>query len=751
MATEIKTGVWLSLKDNFSENIKKAGTESGKFADKTLGAINKIDKAISGTGAKLAAFGLSFSLGAVTKDIIELDHRMARVGLTANASMEQIAALKKEIFKAAKSPDIKIDPSEIVSGVETIMTKTGDLKFAEANIRNVGLAIQASGESGGAIGDVFAEFAKNGYSAEQISRLMDDMVAQSDQGEFTFAEFAKNAKGVLSAYSAIGKTPEDIKRANAAMQVLVAGTKSSEVATTVLNSAINELLDPAKRDKLEKLGIKVRDSAGQMRDFNDIMLDLAAASEDLKKADTINSLFGSESLKAIRAYSAAGKETVDKLLDLGDTTDKLRGKSARMAQTLQSNIQGLKTSFYEFADSNLAAPLANITKLLNELTAHPERVKRLFTEIAVGLGAIAAVKGIAGIMRVMDSMKGLKGGNVNITEKLSAASAMPVYVTNWGGAGLGAGNGNTFTGTGMGGGGLLDQYGNPVRSNQTPGAGGKGGPKFNRANMKSSLKAGGIGAAVTALVAIPGMISELSAIENDPDKTKAEKAEESGGAVGATAGNVVGALIGGTIGSFILPGVGTMIGAAIGEQLGGIAGRWVGGKLGVSLDKSNRALEIAQEEYDSAAREASDTLGKTSEEIRVANSLLEEARKRLEEVKYKEEHQTWSMGGGYVDKAPPTTEGKVWSAGSWVDKDTKAPGAEGGMWSAGGCIPKSQLPPQITSGNQDIMTAQSEPVVVGTEVTFKDDRTEVIMRGGAASHSYKHPTGNAPASRDLSL
>ena len=153
------------------------------------------------------------------------------------------------------------------------------MKYAEANIRNIALAIQASGESGDAIGDVFSEFAKAGYTAEAISRLMDDMVAQSDKGEFTFAEFAKNAKGVISAYSAIGNAPEDIKRANAAMQVLTAGTKSSEVATTVLNSAINELRDPAKRKEIEKLGIQVRSAADptRLRDFNEIMADLAAA------------------------------------------------------------------------------------------------------------------------------------------------------------------------------------------------------------------------------------------------------------------------------------------------------------------------------------------------------------------------------------------------------------------------------------------------------------------------------------------
>jgi hypothetical protein len=238
MAKEIKTGILLSLKDGFSAGIKKTAGETSGFADKAMGAINKVDAALSGAAAKLAALGVTLSLGVAAKDIIQLDHRMARLGLTASASAEQIAALKRGIFEAAQSPDVKLDPTEIVSALETIMTKTGDLKFAEDNIRNIALAIQASGEAGAPMGDVFAEFAKAGYTAREISNLLNDMVAQSDMGEFTFAEFAKNAKGVISAYSAIGNSPENIKCANAAMQILTAGTKSSEVAATVLNSAI---------------------------------------------------------------------------------------------------------------------------------------------------------------------------------------------------------------------------------------------------------------------------------------------------------------------------------------------------------------------------------------------------------------------------------------------------------------------------------------------------------------------------------
>jgi hypothetical protein len=630
MAKEIKTGVVLSLKDGYSAAIRKAGEETKSFAGKTLGAINQADKAFSGMGAKLAAFGLSLSLGAVTKDIIELDHRMTRVGLTASASAEQIAALKREVFTAAKAPDIKIDPSEIVSALDVIMTKTGDLKFAEENVRNVALAIQAAGEAGGPMGDVFAEFAKNGYSAGQIAKLMDDMAAQSDQGEFTFAEFAKNAKGVLSAYSAIGNSPEDVKRANAAMQILTAGTKSAEVATTVLNSAINELADPKKRRELEKLGIKVRDiETGKMRDFNDIMADLAEASNDLRKADIINSLFGSETLKAVRAYNSEYAGRLTGLLELGDTAGKMSEKSARMAGTLKSNMQGLKTAFQEFADANLAGPLAEITESLNKLTAHPERMKRLFTEVTVGLGAIAAVKGIAGVARVFEGMKGARSGALNITESLNLAGAMPVYVTNWGGSGLGAGGGIPPAGTGAGGG-LVDQYGVPFASRTAsqvrPGNGGRG----FRPNIKGAAKGAGGAALVSAAVSGIGLAVELADIEKNGEMSEAEKRAARGGAAGQFAGDVAGAAAGAFIGTLIMPGVGTMMGGMIGGLLGGKAGRFAGERLGVTIDKSVAALDAAKAAYESAARELEAASGKTAAEREANGRELARAGAALE-------------------------------------------------------------------------------------------------------------------------
>jgi len=579
---EIKSGVLLSLKDLFSQGMNKAAGAASSFAGKTLGAIEKVDKAISGTTAKLAALGLTLSVGAAAKGVIEMDHRMTRLGISTNASAEQISKLKRAIFDVAQAPDIKIDPDKIVNAFEKIKDQTGDLKFAEDNIRNIALAIQATGESGESMGILFSQFRNFGYSTEQISSLMDDMVAQANQGAFSLADFAKNASTIFSALEAkgMGATPEKIENIHAALQIINAGAKNPTKAFAAFDSVFKEITDPDKRKDFRKLGISVKDSNGNFRDFNDIMFEIAEKAKDSRFTNSINRMFDSSSMVAINSYISQGDRLKNSLNDLGDTTGLLQKQSAAMAGTMQSNLKNLQTAFNSFADTNLAKPLEHLTGLLNKLSEDPERLKKVFTGIAVGIGAIAAVKGIAGISRLVGSLLQLKSGNVNITESLNMATAMPVYVTNWGG-GMGA--------PGIGAGGQFQQpqaqapqlSNNPLTSAQNA---------VKNITPKQYAGAAGGAALTAAFIKIPQMINELDEIKKNESLTAKERGKAKGGAIGDASGSIAGAAVGGAAGiaagaavgaavGSVVPVLGTAVGALVGAGVGAL-GMWLGGKAG---------------------------------------------------------------------------------------------------------------------------------------------------------------------------
>ncbi|MCL2245071.1 MAG: hypothetical protein FWC03_11505 [Treponema sp.] len=575
---ELKANVLLSLKDIFSQAMSKAAGAAGGFADKTLGAIDKIDKAVSGTGAKLAALGLTLSLGAAAKGVIELDHRMTRLGISAGASADKVSKLKQLIFDTAQAPDIKIDANNLLDAIDTVVNKTNDLKYAEDNIQNIAYAIQATGESGESIGNIFSEFQKFGYSTEQIISLMDDLAAQANEGSFSLADFAKQAPAIFSSLEGrkIGTAPENIKKVNAALQILNAGMKSPEKAASSLYAAMNELADIETQKKLKRMGIDVLDKdTKEFRDFNDIMLDIAAKSENARDMNYLNSIFSNSTLQAIRSYTAHGERMYENLTDLGDTTGLLQRQSAEMADTLQSNIKNLQTAFNSFANSNLTKPLEYLTGLLNKLSEDPERLKNIFSGIAYGIGAIAAVKGIAGITRFIGSLSQLQGGKIDLGS-LSMASAMPVYVTNWGSSGIPAG--------GMGGSGT----GAPLPQTQL----GKGTPLTNARAAVSNLKpaqyaAGGAIAGIgAAFIKIPQMVNELDQIKQNEDLTSKERGKAKGGAIGDAAGSTIGAAggaVAGTLLGAIAAGAlsGTAIGTAI-PGLGNIAGLLIGGAVGAA-------------------------------------------------------------------------------------------------------------------------------------------------------------------------
>lgn len=612
--SEIKAGVLLSLKDKFSQGIKSAGSGVEAFASKAASAIQGVDKAFSGLGTAMGALGVSLSVGAATKEIIQLDNRLTRIGLTADASAEQVNQLKQKVFEAASDSSIKIDTTSINDALDVVMTKTGDLKYTEDNIRNIAIAIQATGEQGSSIGSVFAEFQKFGYTADQITQLMDDMVKQGDQGAFTFGEFAKAGSAVISAYSPIGTAPEDIKRANAAMQIIMMGTKNAEIAVTALGSAMSELSSPDKQQKLMAYGVRVRDESGKFRDFNDIMADLLKVSEKVGNTDFLGNIFGQTSMQAIRAYGSFYDKMYPKLMDLGDTTGAMEHKSATMANTLAANIQQVQTAFVRFADAKLTAPLEKLTDLLNKLAEDPEAFNRIFTGIAVGIGSIAAVKGLSSVINIVSSIASLKkgGGNISIGSNLGGAG-MPVYVTNWGGkAGASpfpssgsAGNQQALGRTPTG-----QAAGTPLNAGSQAGTLAKMGGAASLALhsvTKTQMALGGAASGIgTALVAIPSAVSEVSAINADESLSKKEKTVKKGGAIGNAAGSVVGATVGGAAGvaagaaagaaiGSIVPGLGTIVGGLVGAGIGALGG-WLGGKAGRAIGEGIGSAVAGDEE-----------------------------------------------------------------------------------------------------------------------------------------------------------
>lgn len=533
--------------------LKTAAVSAGQGLDK-LG--NRYTAMITGAGAGLAV-----------KGVMDLQSRYTRLAITADASDAQVDKLKHTITDTANAPDIRLDPAQIISAVESIMEKTGDLKFATENIRNIGLAIQASGADGAAIGDIFAEFQKQGMSAKDAMATVDTLITQGKQGAFTLKDLASLGPRVVTAYTALGRSgPQAMKEMGAVLQLIRMGTGSSEQAATAWEAMLRTFSDKKKLQFLQKQGITVLDKNDNIRAINDVMAEILKAAGN--KSKNLSDVFDAEAIRAFNAILAetkktGGSETLEKLLKIQGDGTTVQADSARAAQTANAALQSLKTTWDSFADSQLAEPIQQAADALNRIG--PEKMMQTLNtakNVAMVLGGVVLASKAIGVAANVRSLFGKKGaatpagmGGMNSLSGLKLP--LPVYIVN---------KQMSLTKDAMLGkdGGIASTGGTAASSAKGKG---KAGPQQK---MTSGVQAGVVIA--TALNA--------GRVLMDDEATLAEKAEGvakvSGEAMGGWAGAALGAKAGAVLGSFV-PGFGTAIGAALGAAIGGIGGSMAGG------------------------------------------------------------------------------------------------------------------------------------------------------------------------------
>ncbi len=597
MSDTIRAGVALSLKDGFSLGIKKAGSEAEGFGSKVTGAMGKVDSALSGVAGKLGALGVTFGAAAAVNNTINFADKMTRLGITAGIGADQVEALKQKMWETAQAPDIKMNVDSLGEAMDQVLERTGDIKFAEENMRAMGLAMQATGASGADIGGLFAEFQKMGLGADEAMKSLDLLTVQGKQGAFTLQNLAGLGPRTIAAYTATGRSgAAALQEMGAALQVIRMGTGSSEQAATAFEALMRNLTDPTKQKALASLGVTVRDQAGNFKSVTSIMDEIVRKSGG--STERLGTIFDAEAMRSFNYELAEFQKTgalgtLDKFNNLQSDGTTIMNDAATGASTLKSNLNNLQTAFYRFGDTKLTGPLEKITNELNTLAEDPEKFQRVFTGIAVGIGAIAAVKGLATVTSLIANFKNLKGGKVGLDVAGAGGAGLPVFVTNMGGgAGVSAG---TFANSAPE---VWKDTGNvlkskPVISDKVT---------AGLTNMtKSAGGMAGLSAITAAAIEVPTAALGIYDTVKNKDLSRSQKYNEvgriSGGAVGGIGGAAAGAAMGAAIGS-VVPVLGTLAGGAIGGALGYFllksAGTELGGMVGTSLENSKSKKEASE-------------------------------------------------------------------------------------------------------------------------------------------------------------
>ena len=575
----LKTSLIIDLAGNIQTRARQYGSALGGLASRGRAAMRGLQSttqlAVCGLdklGNRYTALLGGGAAAIAVRGTMNIQEQLTRLGITADASDEVIKGLHNSILDAANAPDIRVDPSQILAAVDSVMEKTGDLKFAQENIRNIGLAIQASGADGAAIGDIFAEFQKQGMSAKDALASVDVLIAQGKAGAFTLKDLASLGPRVVTSYTALGRRgPQAMKEMGAVLQMIRMSTGSSEQATTAWEAMLRTFSDRKKVQFLEKQGVKLFNKDDSLRAANELMVEILKAAGNSRI--NLSDVFDAE---AIRAFNAImDKVGIDKLQELmrieGDGTTVQRD-SARAAATANAALQSLKTTWGKFADSNLAGPIQKMADALNAI--EPGRLETALDragKLAVTLGgAVAAYKLINAGMTVRGWFSGGKKAGGAGAAIISAAGGLsgglaglklplPVYVVN---------KQMSLTRDAM-----LGKDGGIVPDAGGAGKKRKGGRVRGGRWSRFAGRAGGMASAAYAAYEGYQILSDDPASVGD----KAGAIADAGGqALGGWAGGALGAKVGAAIGTAIVPGLGTAIGGALGGIVGGIAGSTLG-------------------------------------------------------------------------------------------------------------------------------------------------------------------------------
>jgi len=581
--TDFKSQVQVDLKGNLAASAKSmagavkslvsnAGRDFGRLRSMSVSASNGIDR----LGNRYTGLVSSLGVGIAAKGVIDFDRQLKDIQVQAGLTDDAAATLKQKLLDVANTPSVRLDVSQLVAGISSVVDLTGDIQFATDNILNMGISMRASGAAAPDIAKVVAALKKLDIKTpDQISAALAKLIEQGKQGSMPFKDMATELGPLASKFAALGY------KGQGALDFLGAFMQTTQDTTTnaaETGTAINAVIADIQRNgaKLEQNGIKLinPDNTRKSLDLvlSDILTKVSKVKDKVKQDSILQSIFGEESRNAIAQLQADFNKTgqftmLSDLMGVSADGNQMVQDAIDKTHTMAAAVDTLNSAFTRLANNNLSQPIQDLADAIQGLDS--DQLEHIFNIAATGAAAAAgiwavnkAVRGVAGGIRFAQGLR--RGGSAGsrAASALSSAAATPVMVTNW------------PTGGGFGGSGDLTSNRRSRRS-----LGGRSRSRLGRlASRAGSLVPRGVTKGLTSLGGKAGRlvrgVGPLGAALGAVDIGSSLIAGDTRGAAGA-AGGFGGAIAGGELGAA----AGTLLGP-IGTVLGGLIGAGLGSYFG---------------------------------------------------------------------------------------------------------------------------------------------------------------------------
>lgn len=443
--SQLKTSIVLDLTGNIERQAQRFQSGLGRFATRGSASMRLLSGSVAGVGRRLDAVGNKYT-GMITggaglmavKQVGDLSAHMTQLGIDGTLSAEGVEALRKKIYEVAQMPDIRINPDELIASVEELVKQTGDLGYAERNLRNFGLSIRGMSASGADVGYLVTELQKLDKAAtpEAVLKAIDTFAAQGKAGAVSARDMASVGPRIFSAYRAKRKDADlqtFTTELGAVFQTIKGGKGSVEQAATSFEALVRVFDDPETLKKLKALDIQVfdpkllREGREELRPLNLLMAEIFEKTKG--RGTVLADIFtDSTAREALQVQNLVAN--LKKYYAVQADGSMISADAKRNADEFNAAMTSIGTSWKKFSYESLKGPIQSLADGLNSL--EPGTEERLF-KVA---GGMAAVGGAAIAIR-----KGIEYGkffkDLAAPVKLSGAaggsafgSAIPVYVVN---------------------------------------------------------------------------------------------------------------------------------------------------------------------------------------------------------------------------------------------------------------------------------------------------------------------------------
>lgn len=379
---------------NLFELMAKLSLDSSEYEagiDIAKKTVSGFEKAAGVAFAAAAAAFTKFATDAVQTGI-EFDASMSQVAATMGTTVDQIDNLRE--FAQEMGAKTKFSAVQAADALNYMALAGYDAQKSMSMLPIV-LNLAAAGNMDLAKASDMVTDAESalGLTTEQTNAMVDQMAKTASKSNTSVEQLGE-------AMLTIGGTAQFMAGGTDRLQTVLGlladnGIKGSE-AGTHLRNMILKLSKPTKEGAatIEQLGLKIFDAEGNMRDMQDIILDLGVAMQNMtqeEKVQAISNMFNARDLSAVNALLGTSKERWD---ELGAAISEAGGSANQMAETQLDNLNGditiMKSALegvkIQFSDG-ITPAIRDIVQRLTKALSQP-KTQKFLNDVGKKLGEL---------------------------------------------------------------------------------------------------------------------------------------------------------------------------------------------------------------------------------------------------------------------------------------------------------------------------------------------------------------------------